>query len=107
MLKASLDIASLRERYRAGGLKPTELIEELWPRLAAEDTHRIWIQRLAKEQILAYARALRGHGSEGLSALRRPVRHQGQHRPGGRADDGRLPGVRLHAAAQRRPWCSA
>jgi allophanate hydrolase len=66
MLKASLDIASLRERYGAGRLKPTELIEELWPRLAAEDTHRVWIQRLAKEQILAYARALEGKDPKSL-----------------------------------------
>jgi allophanate hydrolase len=66
MSATALDIASLRERYGAGGLKPTELIEELWPRLAAEDTHRIWIQRLEKEQILDYARALQGNDPKTL-----------------------------------------
>jgi allophanate hydrolase len=66
MSPATLDIATLRDRYSAGRLKPAELIEELWPRLAAEDTHRIWIQRLAKEQILAYAGVLEGKDPKGL-----------------------------------------
>ena len=62
----NLDIASLRARYGAGALTPAGLIDELWPRLAADDTHRIWIQRLGKEQILAYARALEGKDPNAL-----------------------------------------
>ncbi len=35
------------------------------------------------------------------AALRHPLRHQGQHRPGRSADHGRLPRIRLYAGAQR------
>jgi allophanate hydrolase len=61
-----LDIVSLRERYQAGQLTPAALIEELWPRLAAEDTHRVWIHRLPREQLLGYARALEGKDPRSL-----------------------------------------
>jgi allophanate hydrolase len=55
-----LDIASLRDRYRAGQLTPAALIEALWPKLDADDAHNVWIHRLSNEQLLGFARALEG-----------------------------------------------
>jgi len=56
----SLDIASLRRAYLAGGLSPVALLEEVLARLEGEDAHHIWIERLPREAVLAYARALEG-----------------------------------------------
>ena len=66
MTHPDLCIDALRSRYLSGSLAPAVLIEELWPRLAAEDTHRIWIHRLSKEQLLGYARALEGKDPSSL-----------------------------------------
>ncbi|MFZ5466025.1 MAG: allophanate hydrolase [Pseudomonadota bacterium] len=56
----SLDIASLRRAYFAGELTPVALMEEVLARLEGEDVHHIWIERLPREAVLDYARALEG-----------------------------------------------
>lgn len=62
----ALDLASLRRRYLEGTLTPTRLMDALLPRLLAEDTHRVWITRLAPERIMAFAQALEGRDPQSL-----------------------------------------
>jgi allophanate hydrolase len=59
-MNASLDIASLRQRYQADELTPLALVEELLARMAGEDTHHIWISRLDADALRAHARNLEG-----------------------------------------------
>ncbi|MHB8455700.1 MAG: allophanate hydrolase [Acidiferrobacterales bacterium] len=54
----SLDISSLRRGYLDGRLTPTQLVEFLYPHVAGDDSHHIWIARLDREQLLKYARAI-------------------------------------------------
>ena len=58
MTPISLSISTLHHRYRSGDLTPAALIDQLWPLLAAEDTHRIWITRVTREQLAPYLDAL-------------------------------------------------
>lgn len=53
-----LALASLRTQYASGALRPTTLVEQLLPALAADDTHRVWIARHTGERLLAIAREL-------------------------------------------------
>lgn len=53
-----LSISTLRKRYSANTLSPLQLIDELWPRLSADDEKRVWIQRLDRDALLSYAKAL-------------------------------------------------
>jgi allophanate hydrolase len=53
-----LSIGALRRRYLAHELTPVDLIEQLWPTLSAEDSHRVWIARMGKTELLDRARAL-------------------------------------------------
>jgi allophanate hydrolase len=53
----SLCIAALLGSYRRRELKPSELIEEILPRVAADDRNA-WITRLSAERVREYARAL-------------------------------------------------
>jgi len=52
-----LSIAALLESYREQVLKPSDLVDELLPRVANDDRHT-WITRLQAEHVRAYARAL-------------------------------------------------
>ncbi|MBL8533040.1 MAG: allophanate hydrolase [Betaproteobacteria bacterium] len=61
-----LSIATLSERYRSGGFTPVDLVEALIPRLHAEDTHRVWIHRLAESRLRAYAQTLAGKDPSSL-----------------------------------------
>lgn len=61
-----LSIPTLRARYAAGELTPTSLVEQLLPALEADDTHRIWIERVSRDRLLAYARALEGRDPASL-----------------------------------------
>lgn len=54
----NLSIPTLRAQYIAGTLTPRQLIASLLPLLEAEDTHRIWISRLDRHALFAYADAL-------------------------------------------------
>ncbi|MEW6765978.1 MAG: allophanate hydrolase [Pseudomonadota bacterium] len=56
----SLDIASLRRAYLSGELTPLLLMDEVLARLEGEDARHIWIERLPREAVLDYARALEG-----------------------------------------------
>ena len=67
MTDLDLSIATLRQRYATGALTPTDLIEDLWPRLAAlGDQHRIWISRLERADLLGYAQALSARSPDSL-----------------------------------------
>ena len=60
-------MATLRRRYATGELTPAELIEDLWPRLAAiGDAHRVWIHRLERAELLGYAQALAARKPDSL-----------------------------------------
>ena len=54
-MNCSLDIASLRRLYQSGELTPLALVEDLLARMAAEDSHPIWISRLDADVLRAYA----------------------------------------------------
>lgn len=62
MVKArmELSISTLRRRYASGEATPRGVIEALLPALEAEDTHHVWISRLTRERLLAYANVLEG-----------------------------------------------
>lgn len=66
MSDLSLDIAHLRRLYRDRSLTPSELVEIVHARVAADDPHRVWIARLPREQLLAYAQALETREPDGL-----------------------------------------
>ncbi|MBI3958021.1 MAG: allophanate hydrolase [Chloroflexi bacterium] len=54
----SLDLLTLRQAYANGSLRPSELIEELYRRIAAYPDQKIWISLLAQAEVLAQARRL-------------------------------------------------
>ncbi|MES2935186.1 MAG: allophanate hydrolase [Pseudomonadota bacterium] len=54
----NVSLHALRQQYLAGDLTPRTLIERLLPALEAEDSHHIWIHRLDRDALLAYADAL-------------------------------------------------
>ena len=95
----SFDAATLAAGYSAGTLTPADVVEEALARIAARGADSVWIALAPREQLLEEARALvqRRAAGEALPALRPAVRGQGQHRRRRLADDGGLPGVRLHA----------
>lgn len=62
----SLDIANLQRLYRDGALTPSALVERLHAHMTGDDTHHIWIARLALEQLLGYARSLEGRDPASL-----------------------------------------
>ncbi len=61
-----MTIAGLRQQYLGEKLTPLELIEQLLPRLEAEDSHHIWIHRLDADTLRGYARALADRRAEEL-----------------------------------------
>ncbi len=56
----NLNIKPLRERYLSGELTPAALVAQLDASMRHEDRHHIWIRRLDKEEMLAYAHKLAG-----------------------------------------------
>jgi allophanate hydrolase len=50
----------MRQRYLAGDLTPTALVETLDKAIGTEDAHHVWIRRLKMEEMLAYAKKLEG-----------------------------------------------
>jgi allophanate hydrolase len=62
----SLDIATLRRLYQSGELTPLALVEDLLARMAGEDPHHIWINRLDAEALRAYALKLEGQAPTSL-----------------------------------------
>ena len=65
-MNLGLDIAHLHGLYRSGALTPAGLVDRLLPRLAAPDTHRVWISRLDADALRGYARALEGKSPDAL-----------------------------------------
>lgn len=60
MKPLDLTLTTLRSRYASGDLTPTRLVEALVPALEADDTRHVWITRLDRTAVLAYAKALEG-----------------------------------------------
>jgi len=58
----SLDLSALRASYAAGTLTPTALVEEIYRRLEAHADPAIWIHRLSRDELLAYARQVEARG---------------------------------------------
>ena len=57
-LPAQLNIASLLAAYRDRSLTPLQMVEQLDARIGHEDTHHVWIHRLDRAELLAYAKSL-------------------------------------------------
>ena len=56
----NLSLQSLRQRYLDGSLTPIALVDALDRVLSAEDTHHVWIRRLTRDEMMAYAVKLQG-----------------------------------------------
>lgn len=54
----NLSIGLLREQYLAKTLTPQQLLDTLWPQLEQSDAGNIWITRLDKDTLYAYANRL-------------------------------------------------
>lgn len=65
-LPEQLDITTLRAAYVAADLTPTQLVEQLDARIGKDDPHHVWIRRLTREEMLAYAQKLEGLDPAGL-----------------------------------------
>lgn len=65
-LPKTLEISALRAAYLAGGLTPTQLVEQLDARIGTDDPHHVWIRRLSKAEMLAYAQKLEGRDPASL-----------------------------------------
>ena len=62
----SLDLEGLGARYRAGTLRPTQLIDGLLRRFERRGDDKVWIHRVAAEELMARAADLERGGSNGL-----------------------------------------
>ncbi|MEO7414261.1 MAG: allophanate hydrolase [Opitutaceae bacterium] len=67
-MSLSLDLTTLRNAYAAGTLTPTALVEELCQRLDAHADPAIWIHRLPRSALLAYA-----HNTEQRGPAEQPL----------------------------------
>ena len=61
----SLDLAELRARYDNGALTPTGLVEGLLARIATRGDDHVWIERLGRDELLAFAHGLETKGPSG------------------------------------------
>ncbi|PLZ00618.1 allophanate hydrolase [Burkholderia sp. WAC0059] len=59
-------LASLRARYRDGSLTPTQLVETIAARTAADDSHHVWIRPLTRDEMMRHAHALEGRDPQTL-----------------------------------------
>ncbi len=68
MLRAedTLDLQGLAARYRAGSLRPRQLVEGLLERIERRGDDKVWIHRVPREALLARAGELEQRGPEGL-----------------------------------------
>ncbi|MEJ2632759.1 MAG: allophanate hydrolase [Acidihalobacter sp.] len=62
----SLDIAALREGYRAGNFTPREVLDLILARIETQPERYVWIRRLTREELYAYADALAGRSVDEL-----------------------------------------
>ena len=68
-MRLDLSLPHLRSRYLDGSLSPAALVEALHAQMLAEDAmvdRHIWIHRLSKDAMLAYAQALQGRDPKDL-----------------------------------------
>ncbi|HYM30995.1 MAG TPA: allophanate hydrolase [Candidatus Cybelea sp.] len=61
----SLDITTLRSRYRAGTLDPVTVIETVLRRIAERGDDHVWIHLLPRDELLARTRSLAAAGPAG------------------------------------------
>ncbi len=54
----NLSITHLRKAYLDGSLRPSQLVEQLASTIHGEDSHHVWITRLALTEMLGHARQL-------------------------------------------------
>ena len=62
----SLDLEALSSRYRAGDLRPRQLVEDLLQRIERRGDDKVWIHRVPREELLARAAELEQRGRGGL-----------------------------------------
>jgi allophanate hydrolase len=60
----NLLIADLREHYRAGRLRPAQLIDHLLQAADAAPSRNVWIRRLSRTEVMAYVLAVERRGIE-------------------------------------------
>ena len=56
----NLTIAHLQAQYRAGSLRPIDLVRQLDAEIGDANSHNIWIRRLTLDEMLVYAKNLEG-----------------------------------------------
>ena len=62
----SLDLRTLGNRLRSGGLRPGALVEGIAARIAARGKDKVWIHLLPRAALMRRATELERHGPEGL-----------------------------------------
>jgi allophanate hydrolase len=62
----SLDLETLGGRYRAGTLRPTQLVAGLLQRIERRGDDKVWIHRVADEELMARAAELERSGQNAL-----------------------------------------
>ena len=97
----SLDLQTLGARLRAGVVRPRDVVAGVLERIAARGDDKVWIRLTPRGALQARAAALERLEPARASAVRRALRHQGQHRLRRRADHGRVPRLRVHPVGVR------
>ncbi len=65
-MSLDLNMEALRRQYLSQELTPAGLVERLDEKMGQEDTHRIWIRRLSKQEMMVYANRLEGQDPSSL-----------------------------------------
>jgi len=60
MTRRSLDLDTLRAAYRAGALRPADVVGDVLERIAARGDDHVWIHRLSRDELAPYLDALDG-----------------------------------------------
>lgn len=63
--KDSLDLETLGARYRAGTLRPTQLVAGILERIELRGDDKVWIHRVPRDELMAQAADLERHGPDG------------------------------------------
>jgi allophanate hydrolase len=61
-----LTIAALQAGYRSGAFTPEQVLNAVFERIEVATERHVWIRRLAREQVMAYVRALEGESPSTL-----------------------------------------
>jgi allophanate hydrolase len=54
----SLDVATLRDAYRRGTLRPIDVVDEVLARIERRGDDHVWIRRLSRDELSPYVRGL-------------------------------------------------